>query len=90
MPKNKRLFVLREADKAIAKTKMTSVVYEKRSKLLKLAKMYFESGDKKSARKTILSSHPLLICNTSSTILLTFYFPLQIASFFSCLRDNSM
>ena len=67
MPKDKRLAVLRDADKAIAKTKLTKLVYEKRSKLLKLAKMYFESGDKQSARKTILSSHALLIRNTSSS-----------------------
>jgi hypothetical protein len=64
MPKDNRLAVLREADKAIVN--LTEPVYEKRSKLLKLARMYFESGDKQNARKTVLSSHDLLIRNPSS------------------------
>jgi len=72
MPKNERLLVLREADKAIEKIKTTKFVYQKRNKLLKLAKMYFDSGDKKNARKTILSSHKLLIRNTSSSNALDF------------------
>ncbi len=67
MPKNERLPVLREVDKAIATTKITKYVYKKRSKLLKLAKMYFDSGNKQNARKTILASHDLLIRNTSSS-----------------------
>ena len=67
MPKNNRLFILREADKLIATSKINKIVYERRSKLLKLGKMYFESGDKQSARKTILASHDLLIRNTSSS-----------------------
>jgi len=67
LPKNNRLQVLRDAEKNIALSKETKFVYGKRSKLLKLAKMYFESGDKQSARKTILSSHALLIRNTSSS-----------------------
>ena len=66
MPKNVRLPVLHEAEKNISATKATKSVWKKRSKLLKLAKMYFESDDKQSARKTILSSHALLIRNTSS------------------------
>jgi len=67
LPKNKRLQVLHDAEKNIALSKDTKFIYEKRSKLLKLAKMYFESGDKQSARKTIMSSHDLLIRNTSSS-----------------------
>ena len=66
LPKNNRLPILREADKTIALNKTGKFVYKKRSKLLKLAKMYFESGDKKSATKTIIDSHKLLIRNTSS------------------------
>jgi len=67
MPKNKRLPVLYEAEKAIAKINITKFVYKKRSKLLKLAKMYFDLGDKQNARRTILSSHKLLIRNASSS-----------------------